>query len=69
MTEPLDRDALESKWQANEARLNRLYAASGLDRELSAAEIERLKDEQDSIEWQLGLDHPSDRAKRWSGMA
>jgi hypothetical protein len=66
--QPIDRDALESRWQANEAQLSRLYAASGLDRELSAVEIDCLEDEQDAIEWQLGLDHPSDsRTRRWSG--
>ena len=61
-----DRDALESKWQA---QLNRIAAASDLDRELLATEAERLEDEQDWIEWSLGFDRPSEaRTRRWSGL-
>jgi len=69
ITEPLDRDALESKWQANERELNRIAASPGLDRELLATDVERLEDEQEWIEWSLGFDHPTDaRTRRWSGM-
>jgi len=50
-------------------RLSRLYAATGLDRELSAAEVERLESEQDRIEWQLGFDRLADaESRKWSGM-
>ena len=65
-----DRDTLESKWCENEARINRLAAASGLERELSAAEVERLEAEQDRIEHALGCDGPADaESRKWSGMA
>jgi hypothetical protein len=65
-----DRDSLESQWRANEAQLNRITAASGLDRELSAAEVERLEAEQDRIEWKLGFEGPADaESRKWSGMA
>jgi len=66
----LEHDALESLWKVNERELNRIAASPSLDRELLAAEVERLEDEQDAIERQLGLDSPSDaRTKRWSGSA
>jgi len=66
----LEHDALESLWKVNERELNRIAASPSLDRGLLAAEVERLEDEQDAIERQLGLDSPSDaRTKRWSGSA
>jgi hypothetical protein len=34
----MDQDAIESKWQTNERRLNEIAAMSGLGRELHAAE-------------------------------
>jgi hypothetical protein len=61
-----DREALESKWKANEAELNRLHAMSPLGRESFAGRIEQLKDENDTIEFELGKEHASGR--RWSGM-
>jgi hypothetical protein len=61
-----DREILETFWQHNEAALNRLYSASGLDRELNAAKIERLQAQQDQIEWRL--DRPKGPPLRWSGM-
>ncbi len=61
-----DRAHLTAEWGRNEDRLNRLYAASGLDRELSGAEIERLEGEQDRFEYLLGLDDLPD-SRRWSG--
>ena len=36
-----ERQILQIHWHARERRLSRLYAATGLDRELSAAEAER----------------------------
>ena len=45
----LEHDVLESLWKANERELNRIAALPSLDRELLAAEVERLEDEQDAI--------------------
>jgi hypothetical protein len=62
----VDRDALESQWQANERRLNEIAAMTGLGREMHAAESERLEAAQDAIEFELGTDsRPGSR--RWSG--
>ena len=63
------RDELESKWQANERRLNEIADMTGLGREMHATETERLESEQDRIEWQLGLDSSLPGLRRWSGMA
>jgi hypothetical protein len=63
---PIDRDAPESQWQANERRLNEIAAMTGLGREMHAAETDRLDGAQDAIEWFLGLDCPAG-SKRWSG--
>ena len=63
------RDDLESKWQANERRLNEIAAMTGLGREMHATETEPFEAEQDRIEWQLGLDGPLPGSHRWSGMA
>jgi hypothetical protein len=41
----------------------------GLDREMHAADAERIEGEQDAIEWQLGLERPEDaESRKWSGM-
>jgi len=53
--ESLDPYALESRWQANERELRCIAAMPGLDREMHAADSERLEAEQVRIEWQLGL--------------
>ncbi len=69
-TESLDPYALDARWQANERELNRIAAMPGLDREMHAADAERLEGEQDTIEWQLGLGRPADaESRKWSGMA
>lgn len=63
---PIDRDAPESRWLANERRLNEIAAMTGLGREMHAAESERLEAAQDAIEFELGADgRPGSR--RWSG--
>jgi hypothetical protein len=60
------RDDLESKWQANERRLNEIAAMTGLGREMHASEAERLEADHDAIEFELGSDgQPGTR--RWSG--
>jgi hypothetical protein len=70
MTEPLDPEALEAKWQSNERELNRIAAAPGLDRELCHAEVDRLEAEQDEIEFRLGFGNPAQLdSRRWSGLA
>jgi hypothetical protein len=69
MNAELDRDDLEIRWQANERQLNRIAAAPTLDREMCAADVERIEAEQDRIEFLLGfekLTHSSSR--RWSGL-
>jgi hypothetical protein len=61
-----DRDALDSRWQAKERRLNEIAAMTGLGREMHAAESEQLLAAQDEIEFELGADaRPGSR--RWSG--
>jgi hypothetical protein len=63
-----DREVLETKWQANEGRLNEIAAMTGLGREMHAAESESLEAAQDAIEWQLGFDGPARPGSRcWSG--
>jgi hypothetical protein len=63
-----DREALETKWQANERRLNEIAAMTGLGREMHSAETERIEAEQDDIEWELGFDRPMRAGlRRWSG--
>ncbi len=52
----VDRDALESQWNANERRLRELHSMTPLGREMNGAEIERLKGEQDVIEHGLGAE-------------
>lgn len=60
-----DRDSLESRWQANERRLNEIAAMTGLWRETHAAESETLAAKQDAIEFELGK--PECPPRRWSG--
>jgi len=68
--ESLDPYALDARWHVNERELNRIRAMPGLDREMHAADAERLECEQDRIEWQLGLEPPADaESRKWSGMA
>jgi len=64
----LDRDALSTRWQAIEARLNQIAAAPGLDRELCHTEVEKLLEERDRIEYVLDLNGPQG-SRRWSGLA
>jgi hypothetical protein len=60
------RATIESQWQANERRLNEIHAMPGLDREMHAAESERLEAAQDAIEFELSTDaRPGSR--KWSG--
>jgi hypothetical protein len=66
MPEPLDRDVLDPRWQANERRLNEIATMTGLGCEMHAAESERLEAAQDAIEFQLGADGPPG-SHRWSG--
>ena len=68
--EPLDREAQQAKWRANEAELIRLAAMSPLDREFHAKREDELLDEQDAIEFRLGFEKPAQGdSRRWSGMA
>ena len=53
---PIDRDALQAKWRANDAELNRIANAPALDRIMLAKREEQLLDEQDYIEFELGRD-------------
>jgi hypothetical protein len=50
----IDRDALQAKWRANDAELNRIASAPPLDRIMLAKREEQLLDEQDRIEFELG---------------
>jgi hypothetical protein len=52
--QPIDRDALQTKWRANDAELNRIGRAPPLDRIMLAKREEQLLDEQDHIEFDLG---------------
>jgi hypothetical protein len=52
--QPIDRDALEAKWRANDAELNRIVNAPHLDRIMLEKREEQLLDEQDHIEFELG---------------
>jgi hypothetical protein len=54
--QPIDRDALEAKWRANDAELNRIANAPPLDRIMLAKREDQLLDEQDHIEFELGRD-------------
>jgi hypothetical protein len=56
MTESPDRESLESRWQANERRLNEIAAMTGLGREMHSAESETLEVAQDAIEFELGTE-------------
>jgi hypothetical protein len=52
--EPIDQDALEAKWRANDAELNRIVNAPPLDRIMLEKREEQLLDDQDRIEFELG---------------
>jgi hypothetical protein len=52
--QPIDRDALEAKWRANDAELSRITTAPPLDRIMLEEREEQLLDEQDRIEFELG---------------
>jgi hypothetical protein len=68
LDEPLDHNGLEARWQNNERELRRIRAMPGLDREMHAADAERIEAEQDRIEWQLGFERPADaESRKWSG--
>ena len=51
---PIDRNALQAKWRANDAELSRIVNARPLDRIMLTKREEQLLDEQDHIEFELG---------------
>jgi hypothetical protein len=56
-------------WQANERELNRIAATSPLDSKVPVSREDELLDQQDAIEWRLGIDHQNNaRTRRWSGL-
>jgi hypothetical protein len=55
-SEPIERKALQAKWRANDAELNRIVNAPSLDRIMLAKREEALLDEQERIEFELGRD-------------
>jgi hypothetical protein len=63
-----DRESLESRWQTNEAELNRLNAMSPLGRESHVGRIEGLEAQQDAIEFELGRADAPSGSRKWSGM-
>jgi hypothetical protein len=63
-----DREALEAKWQENEAELNCLYSQSALDREQCGSRIDELEGRQDEIEWEAGREDVPPGSKHWSGL-
>lgn len=67
MTERIDQAELEARWRQNEAELQRLANAPGLDREIHASRIDELLGEQDRIEFELGCTLVPG-LRRWSGM-
>jgi len=52
--QPIDRDALDAKWRANDAELSRIVSAPPLDRIMLEKREDELLDEQDQIEFELG---------------
>ena len=52
--QPIDRNALQAKWRANDAELSRIAKAPTLDRIMLTKREEQLLDEQDEIEFELG---------------
>jgi hypothetical protein len=52
----VDRDTVNSRWRAIEARLTQIAAGPGLDRQVCLVEVEQLLSEQDAIEFVLGVD-------------
>lgn len=71
--ESAERDALDAKWQENEAELMRIALATPLDRKMLAPRWQVLEAEQDAIElWlaatpSLAQDHGAGRARRAVG--
>jgi hypothetical protein len=65
-TRPLNRKS-KDRWQANERELLWLDAMPPLDREFHAKREDELLDEQDGIEFRVGLDWPAE-SRRWSVM-
>ena len=63
-----DRRDLDSRWQRNEAELNRLYGLSPINRESFGARIDQLESEQDAIDFDVGAEAFSPGSKRWSGL-
>jgi hypothetical protein len=57
--QPIDRDALEAKWRANDAELSRIASAPPLDRIMLEKREDQLLDEQDRIEFELGRHTPT----------
>jgi hypothetical protein len=55
----IDRDALQAKWRANDAELNRIVNAPPLDRIMLEKREGELLDEQDQIEFELGRHTPT----------
>jgi hypothetical protein len=49
------RNALNGRWQAIQARLSQIAAASGLDQELCRAEVEKQLSKQNGIQYLIGL--------------
>jgi hypothetical protein len=66
MVEPLDGEADESRWQANERRLTEIAAMTGLGREMHAAESESLRRRRtrSSSSWARTV---APGSRRWSG--
>ncbi len=60
----VDCELLESHWKVNEHRVNGIAAMTGLEREMRAADSERLESARDAIKFELGQ---ADRSVRWVG--
>jgi hypothetical protein len=57
--QPIDCDALEAMWRANDAELSRIASAPPLDRIMLENREEQLLDEQDYIEFELRRHRPT----------
>ena len=64
----MDREALEEKWKANEAELERIASMTSLDRQLFGKQEDELLGEQDAIEFKLGNQDVGMRT-HWSSFA